>query len=334
MVHYCCSYLLAISTGLCGQWQVQTADVKVPERFEDTWSIVILPDIQYYSDTYPGLLELQTAWILNNAKRIGAEYVLLPGDITNHNADREWENASAALAMLDKKIPYAMCPGNHDCGENGGAADRTTKMDLYFPYKRMAGWSGIAGAKHKGQMSNTYHLFKGADGSQWLILALEWAPTDETLDWAGKILEKYRKRNAIILTHAYLYHDSTRYDWKTRGDQQEWNPHSYSTPNGNDGQEIWDKLIRRHENVFLVLCGHVIGDGTGLLISANDAGRPVIENLINYQSPIRDTGGQAWLRVMTFSRDLKKITCWSYSPLLKQYRTEEDQLFELVKIEP
>jgi 3',5'-cyclic AMP phosphodiesterase CpdA len=325
---------MAISTGFCGQWQIQTSEVKVPDSFKDTWSIVILPDVQYYSDTYPGLLELQTAWIKNNADRIGVQYVLMPGDITNHNTDREWENASVALAMLDKKVPYAMCTGNHDCGEKGASGDRSTKMDLYFPYKRLAGWSGIAGVKTKGQMSNTYHLFKGPDGSRWLILALEWAPTDDTLEWAGKILEKYRNRNAILMTHAYLYHDSTLYDWKTKEKQQEWNPHFYPTPNGNDGQEIWDKLVRRHDNVFLVLSGHVIGDGTGLLISDNDAGRPVIQKLINYQSPIQEIGGSAWLRVITFSKDLKKITCWSYSPLLKQYRTEEDQLFELIKIEP
>lgn len=334
MITYWLSCILAISTGLCGQWQVKTDQVKVPEQFKDTWSLVLLPDVQYYNDTYPGLFELQTTWVKNNADRIGAKYVLLLGDVSNHNVDREWENASEALTILDKEVPYAMCPGNHDCGENGWSADRTTKMDLYFPYERLAGWSGIAGVKTEGQMSNTYHLFEGGDGSPWMIITLEWSPTDDTLQWADKILRQYRQRKTIIITHAYLYHDSTRYDWKTKGTAQEWNPHSYSTPGGNDGQEIWDKLIRRNENVFLVLSGHVIGDGTGLLISENDAGRSVIQKLINYQSPIHEIGGSAWLRVMTFSNDFKKITCWSYSPLFKKYRTEEDQLFELVQIEP
>jgi len=32
--------------------------------------------------------------------------------------------------------------------------------------------------------------------------------------WANQVLDKYHSHKAIILTHAYLYHDSTRYDWQ------------------------------------------------------------------------------------------------------------------------
>lgn len=329
------SCFFAFSAGLFGQWNVQTDKVKIPESFENAWSIVILPDTQYYSETYPGLFELQTTWIRNNAERLGVQYVLHLGDVTNHNVDQEWENASAAMAILDQKVPYAICPGNHDSGNNGWAGDRSTKLDTYFPYERLAGWSGIAGVKTQGRMSNTYHLFQAPDNSRWLILTLEWGPTDETLEWASGILRQHKDRNAILITHAYMYHDSTRYDWEQKGKEQEWNPRSYpTTPGGNDGQDIWNKLIRRHENVFLVLNGHVIGDGTGLLISENDAGRPVIQKLVNYQSPIQEIGGSAWLRVMTFSRESAKITCWTYSPLFKKYKMEEDQLFELIQSNP
>ena len=164
-----------------------------------------------------------------------------------------------------------------------------------------------------------------------MIITLEWSPTDETLSWAGKILAAHKECKAIVMTHAYLYYDSTRYDWASKGEEQEWNPHSYPTQNGNDGQEIWDKLIRHHDNILLVISGHVLGDGTGVLLSSNDASRPVIQMLINYQSPILDMGGQAWLRVLTFGNDMNKITCWTYSPLFHKYREEDDQLFEFIK---
>jgi len=319
---------------ISGQWQIQTENVEIPSSFEDSWSLVILPDVQYYNETYPGLFELQTQWVRNQAHKLQIQYVLLPGDITNTNSDKEWENASCALGVLDGQVPYAMCTGNHDCGPGGNAAERTTGLDRLFPYERLVGWSGLTGVKTAGQMANSYHLFEAPGSSRWLILTLEWAPTDETLQWASEILTKYTDRNAILVLHAYLYYDDSRYDWKTKGDKQEWNPHSYPTqPAGNDGQEIWDKLIRKHDNVFLVVSGHVIGDGTGLLISPTDHGAPVIQMLVNYQSPIREIGGQAWLRVITFRKDLKKITCWSYSPLLKQTRSEADQLFELRRSE-
>lgn len=321
--------ILIFSTVAFGNWQIQTDNVTVPDTFDGKWSLVILPDVQFYSDVYPGLLDLQATWVKDNAKRINAKYVLLPGDITNGNAEREWQNASDSLSILDKKVPYAMCPGNHDSGEFGWSGDRTTLMDKYFPYKRFKGWSGIAGYKTKGQMGNTYHLFTDKNGGKWLIINFEWSPTDETLEWGQQILKKFSNRKAIIQTHAYLYNDSTRYDWKTKGKQQQWNPHSYKTKNGNDGQDIWEKLIKDNKNVFLVISGHVLGDGTGVLISQNSSGGDVIQMLANYQTPINDIGGQAWLRVLTFSKDMKKITCWTYSPLYKKYRDEEDQLFEL-----
>jgi Calcineurin-like phosphoesterase len=320
--------ILIFSTLAFGNWQMQTENVNVPSSFDDEWSLVILPDVQFYSDVYPGLFDLQAIWVRDNAERINAKYVLLPGDITNGNSEREWENASDSLSILDKKVPYVMCPGNHDSGESGWAGDRTTLMDKHFPYQRLKGWSGIAGCRTKGQMSNTYHFFTGGDGSEWLILSFEWSPTDETLAWGQQILKKFSDKKAIIMTHAYMYNDSTRYDWETKGKEQKWNPHSYKTKNGNDGQGIWEKLIKDNKNVFLVISGHVLGDGTGVLISQNSSGGDVIQMLANYQTPINDIGGQAWIRVLTFSKDMKKITCWTYSPLYKKYRDEEDQLFE------
>lgn len=312
-----------------GTWQMQTENVKVPDSFEGSWSLVILPDPQFYSKFYPGLFDLQTIWIKNNAESVNIKYVILPGDITHGNQEPEWKNASDSLSVLDGKIPYAMCPGNHDCGRYGLAGDRTTLMDRFFPYRRFKGWSGIAGYMTRGQMGNTYHFFTAGDGSQWLILCLEWSPSDETLLWGQKILRQFPNRKAIVVTHAYTYHDSTRYDWKNKGRKQQWNPISYETENGNDGQGIWEKLIRDSKNVFLVISGHALGDGTGVLISKNTFGGDVIQMLANYQTPINDIGGQAWLRVLTFTDDTKKITCWTYSPLYKKYRRQEDQLFEL-----
>lgn len=115
---------------------------------------------------------------------------------------------------------------------------------------------------------------------------------------------------------------------KQRDKSSNGTPYRIKTQGGNDGQGIWEKLIKDNENVFLVISGHVLGDGTGVLISKNDSRGDVIQMLANYQSPIKDIGGQAWLRVLTFSKDMKKITCWTYSPLYKKYRYEKDQLFE------
>ena len=57
---------------------------------------------------------------------------------------------------------------------------------------------------------------------------------------------------------------------------QLWNPHRYfvdQRPGAvNDGEEIWYKLISRHDNVRFVLCGHALDDGTGRLFSRRPDG--------------------------------------------------------------
>ena len=34
-------------------------------------------------------------------------------------------------------------------------------------------------------------------------------------------------REAILITHSFIYYDDTRYDWKKYGAKQRWNPHGY-----------------------------------------------------------------------------------------------------------
>src|SRR6185503_8725998 len=124
-------------------------------------------------------------------------------------------------------------------------------------------------------------------GNKYLILALEWAPRDHAVEWANSIVERHTDHRVILLTHAYMYYDETRYDWKTNGEKQTWNPHAYANaklPGGaNDGQELWDKLVKRHPGFVLTLNGHVLNDGTGRMTSRGDHGNVVHQLLANYQ---------------------------------------------------
>ncbi|NLE37126.1 MAG: metallophosphoesterase, partial [Pirellulaceae bacterium] len=227
-----------------------------------SWSIVILPDIQNYSTSYPGLTRLQTQWIVDHKKSNNIAYVLQNGDVTNRNRVWEWERASQGLGILDGVVPYAIVPGNHDLAA-GNAADRTTRMNDYFPPSRFKNWATFGGTMEKGHIENNYHLFE-AGGKQWLVIGLEWGPRDQALEWADGLLRKHADRRAIVFTHAYLYDDSTRYDWAAKGKAQKWNPHAYPTPGSvNDGEEMWNKLLKKHANVFMAMNGHVCGDGLG-----------------------------------------------------------------------
>jgi len=299
-----------------------------------SWTIVIMPDIQNYSTRFPGLTRLQTQWIVDHKDSRRIVYVLQPGDVTNNNLPFEWQRASRAFATLDAVVPYAIVTGNHDHRTNGLTKDRRTKINDYFPPSRFDRWPSFGGTMEPGRIENSYHLFE-AGGRKWVVVALEFGPRDKALEWADGILAKYADRKAIVFTHAYLDWDSTRFDWAKKGMSQPHNPHVYGTAGGvNDGEEIWQKLIKKHDNVFLVMNGHIAGDGLGFQVSKTKRGTPVNEMAVDYQrQPI---GGGAWLRLLEFLPDGKTVQARTYSPLYEQYRTgPEDQFtFEIYEAAP
>lgn len=299
-------------------------DPPVAPFIPGSWTIAIMPDIQHYSTQCPGLTRLQTQWIVENKDKRNIVYVLQNGDLTNFNIEKEWERASRAMGILDGVVPYALVPGNHDYGK-GKATDRSTLINDYFPPSRFQNWPTFGGTMEPDRIENNYHLFE-AGGNKWLILGLEFGPRDSTLQWADQILRKYSDRKAIVFTHAYLYHDSTRLDWVGKGKDQDCNPHRYGTAGGvNDGEEIWNKLIRKHANVFMVMNGHISGDGLGFQVSKGDHGNMVNEMAVNYQK--QSVCGGAWMRFLEFHPDGKTVQVRSYSPLYEKYKTDEQNQF-------
>ena len=280
---------------------------------------------------FPGIFRLQTQWILDNKDKYNIAYVLQNGDITDYNSKREWERASRGMGILDSAVPYAIVPGNHDYDgwDSNGLQRKTTKINDYFPPKRFQKWPTFGGTMEEGRMENNFHLFE-AGGRKWIIVGLEWGPRNKSLQWADMLLRKHADRKAIVFTHAYLYSDSTRYDWAKKGKEQSWNPHDYNTSGGvNDGEEIWQKLINKNDNVFMVMNGHVLNDGLGFQVSKTEHGNLVNEMLVNYQ--MKKVGGGGWLRLLEFLPDGQTVQARTYSPLYEQYETSPDNQF-LMKI--
>ncbi len=291
------------------------------------WTLVVLPDTQVYALNYPGIYGSQTAWIRDNVRRRNIRYVLHLGDIVNNNNELQWGRARASMGVLDGAVPYAIAGGNHDYGPGGNAATRDTLMNDYFSYAETSVRPTFGGAMELGKLDNTYHLFE-AGGTEWIIFNLEWGPRDSTIAWARGIYDQYPTRKGILVTHAYMYYDDTRYDWATKGSSQSWNPHSYSTPGGvNDGQELWDKFVKDY-NFCMTFNGHVLNDGTGYLLENNLDGDPVHQMLINYQT--RNLGGDGYLRLLEFQPDGQTVEVSSYSPVYDSFLTSSDHQFNFV----
>jgi hypothetical protein len=99
----------------------------------------------------------------------------------------------------------------------------------------------------------------------------------------------------------------------------------------NNGEAIWEKLASRYQNIVFVFSGHVLNDGTGLLVSKGIHGNNVYQMLSNYQSGVEgsEMGGSGYLRILDIDPKSKSVKVKTYSPYLDAYKTEPDQEFVL-----
>ena len=269
----------------------------------EAFTLVLLPDTQFYSEKYPETYIAQTMWIRERAKADNFKFVIGLGDIVqNAHVEKEWLNAYEASHILDGVVPYSSVPGNHDLVVKDKVITRdSTLFNKYFGVSRYEKepWYG---GHWQATNDNNFCKFQAA-GRDFLVLSVEFAPRDEVLEWAAEVCQRHPGHNVILATHSYL-----NLQGRTTGQAK------VADSTANSGTQMWDKLVRKQPNVFLVACGHV--GGVNLLVSKNDAGGQVIEILTDYQN--LEQGGQGWLRTMKFVPAESKIYVEAYSPLLKK----------------
>jgi hypothetical protein len=272
----------------------------------EVFTVVLLPDTQFYSEKYPETFVAQTMWIRERAKADNIKFVVCLGDIVqNAHVEDEWLRAHEAAHILDGVVPYSSVPGNHDLVVKDKVITRdSTLYNKFFGVERFRNepwYGGHAGTSN----DNNYCTFRAAD-RDFLVLSLEFAPRDEMLAWAADICQKHPAHNVIVATHSYL-------NLQGRTTSQ-----AKVDSSANSGQQMWDKLVSKQPNIFMVACGQV--GGVNLLVNKNDAGGQVIEILTDYQN--LDKGGLGWLRTMKFVPAENKIYVDAYSPLLKEHNSD------------
>jgi hypothetical protein len=303
----------------------------MPEK--GSFTVVVLPDTQGYSMSYPANYNAQTKWIVEHRRDRNIACVLHLGDITNNNTHDQWQNAVKAMNILDGETPYFMTLGNHDYGDNGHTADRSTFFHDYFPLAKYSALPSFGGCydKEPERFDNSYHFFSAGD-RDFLVLSLEFGPRNDVVRWANEVVEQHQDRAAILITHAFVYYDDTRYDWAKYGAAQLWNPHSYAVAKAtdhdvNDGQELWDKLVSRHDNFIMTLNGHVCADGIGRVTSTLPSGKEVPQVLVNFQ--VKPKGGDGWLRLLEFRADGTTVQASDYSVTRDQCNVAADNTFTM-----
>ncbi len=296
-----------------------------PKIEKGTATIAVLPDTEYYAWKYPELFYAQTGWIAEEALRRNIVYTVHLGDITQHNNHEQWTVARKSFAMLDGKVPYALVPGNDDYdnleNDDWEKLRQSSNIHRYFNPKVISKWKTFGGFYQKDRLENTYHLFRMHD-RDWMILCLEMGPRDKIIHWANKILKEKKNHRTIVVTHAYLFRNNKRYDH--RNGKERASPH----PWGNDGEELWQKLIKKHANIMIVMSGHVATGGIGYRKDLGDHGNVVHQMMCDYQK--KKMGGLAYMRLLEFLPDGKTVQVRTYSPYRKKLQISHLEDFKFV----
>ena len=219
--------------------------------------------------------------------------------------------ADEAQRILEGHVPYSVVPGNHDLDRNPYGLTRGVAMyHKYFPPSRFEKYPWYGG--HMGEDNGCNYCFFEQDGLKFMVLSFAFAPDNAMLAWAADIVAKHPDHRVIVATHYYM-----RPDGRGKGG-------TYGLGD-NDGEMMWEKFVRKQPNIFMVVCGHVLG--VHHQTSTNDAGKPVHEMLCDYQGEAN--GGDGWLQTMRFVPADNKIHVEAYSPTLDAHRKEEPHSYVL-----
>lgn len=356
----------------CFSWaQPQKAEPKIPVYpiLDDpnSFSMIMVPDPQSYvkfAANQP-LFELQTAWIAQNLKRLNTKAALFTGDMVEQNnkliaeglprsnngdqtSRQQWESVSNALKRLDNLLPYIVCQGNHDVGYLAAENRYSLLPDYIYPERNseLAKCLVSTGTNYNGihTLENAAYEFQDPNWGKLLVIAFEFAPRDEALEWAKSLIEsaRFAKHKVIILTHSFLTTYGERYKEE-----------KYLLTPRNWAEAVWEKLINPSKNIVLVLCGH---DGlppkfddinavnfqstTSMRTDKAADGHQVVQMMFNSQTADGEwhgNGGDCWIRILEFKPDGKTIGVKTFSPLFAlskltrhlAWRTAEYDQFEL-----
>jgi len=313
----------------------------LPPLPDGAFTIVVIPDTQGYlgaktkiqpesvTEVTNPYLANHVQWIRDHIASQNIVFVTHVGDIVEKDREVEWAVAKEHLDTLRGVVPFSLTVGNHDMTSKGDAH----LFQQAFPAASFRDFPWYLGSYEHSRPDqnvsannvNSAQLFS-AGGLDFIHLSLECNAPDDVLAWADQLLTKYADRQALITTHMDLgviekpksedgFHADPqgRMKWiKIHGER------------GNTGEQMWEKLFRKHANLGFVLCGDQSLATALRLTTPGDHGNVVHEVLSDYMS-----GGA--LRLMRFIPVANRVDVVTYDTNLRRlvlsmpYKPERDQ---------
>ena len=323
--------LPAAAAAAAGGEAVITEDYSKPQLWIDpsekaaienyAYSFVVVGDTQILCESYPAEMGILYDWIVDNVQTKKIAYVFGLGDITNRTTTAEWQVAKREIAKLDGVVPYSLVRGNHD---KSNAYNKIFSTDTYL--------NQFEGFYQEGWADNTWRTFT-VGGVDYLFVNLDYGASDDILHWAGEVIAAHPHHRVIISTHAYMHRNGARITPANSSASP--NPNNLTDGSANHGQQMWDKLIRKHENIFMVLSGHISTDNVEMYAAKGDHGNTVYQFLIDPQALDADIGATGMVAILYFSEDGQKVTVEQYATARqKYYRSTSQYTFEIPVYDP
>jgi len=255
-------------------------------------------------------------------------------EITDKTKTFEIPKAISGYQFLSNaKIPFGVAPGNHDYDaawfENtsrahiGGLTNFLSAFSKNSQFYKNKPWyvASYQGGTSSAQIFN-------AGGYQFLHFSLEMSPSNDVISWMQTVVNKHKGLPTIISTHEYLNVKGERKPSPSL-DLALAEPDFHNSP-----EQLWQKFIRKNSQIFMVLCGHQLGQA--MRIDKNEAGHLVYQILADFQGrgqagvdagqPLKSNEqpagiGDGWYREMVFdlSNDNPRINVFTYSSHYKNY---------------
>ncbi len=278
----------------------------MPEPSGYAYSFAVVGDTQVICDESPEGFKAIYDWIGANIAAKKMKMVIGMGDITEHKTDmQEWNLAYDNISRLFGKVPLSLIRGNHD--------DAATFNNTFYELN-----DAVDGAYEEGNLVNTYQLLTVGQ-THYLILALDYGPSNAVLDWANKVCKAHPGYNVIVTTHGYM--DTTGTLLKKGTGANDGGMAYHGAENG--GEEIWNRLVSKNKNIVMVLCGHVGENGVVKNVRTRSGMPPVAELLINPQNIDDQHKHTGMVAMLYFSADGKTVTVQNYSTIQKKFYGEQ-----------
>lgn len=279
----------------------ESENTKEQQQETESFSIIVLPDTQLYSQYHPEILTNQTKWIVDEVSNLNVVFASSVGDLVqNGNSISEWENVAGSMKILDDAgVSWGVLPGNHDFENDASLSNFNT----YFGIGNFSGKSFFGGS-YPNETNNNNFVLLSSGGYDYLFFSFQYHPSDLVLAWANETIHKFPYRRVIVATHDYL---------DLNGERR------------HDGDHIWNEFVAPNaDKVFLVLSGHMHGESRRVDYVR---GYAVHQLVADYQD--RPKGGNGWLRILEFHPAEDKILVRTFSPFLKNYESDADSEFWL-----